>query len=119
MEIVCLNMYLHIILIGSVSPPWLPPRRHIEVQRIRGELLLLKNEPSTAQEYFLQALDWARRQDALSWELRAATSVARLWHRQHRTAQARMLLAPVYARFTQGFGTADLIAARSLLASLR
>jgi predicted ATPase len=90
-----------------------------ELLRIRGELLLLKNEPSTAQESFLQALDWARRQDALSWELRAATSVARLWHRQHRTAQARKLLAPVYARFTEGFGTADLIAARSLLASLR
>jgi len=90
-----------------------------ELLRIRGELLLLKNEPGTAQEYFLQALDCARRQDALAWELRAATSVARLWHRQHRTAQARKLLAPVYARFTEGFGTADLIAAKSLLASLR
>jgi predicted ATPase len=90
-----------------------------DLLRIRGELLLLNDEPKAAEEHFRQALDWARRQDALSWELRAATSLARLWHPQRRTSPARKLLAPVYARFTEGFRTANLIAAKSLLASLR
>ena len=90
-----------------------------ELLRIRGELPLLKHEPNTAQEHFLQALDWARRQDALSWELRAATSLARLWHRQRRTSHARMLLEPVYRRFNEGFNTADLITAKSLRGALR
>ena len=58
----------------------------------------------------------ARRQGALSWELRAATSLARLWRGQQRVDQARKLLAPVYRRFTEGFATADLIAAKALLA---
>jgi predicted ATPase/DNA-binding winged helix-turn-helix (wHTH) protein len=92
-----------------------------ELRRMRGELLLLRDSPSAAAEAegcFRQALDVARRQDALSWELRAATSLARLWHRQHRTSQARNLLAPVYRRFTEGFGTADLVAAKALLAAL-
>ena len=68
-----------------------------------------------AEEHFLQALDWAHRQGALSWELRAATSLARLRHQQDRTAEARRFLAPVYDRFTEGFGTADLKAAKALL----
>ena len=92
------------------------------ILRIKGELLLLQDEPKAAvaaEEHFLQALDWGRRQEALSWELRGAMSLARLWHRQHRTTQARKLLAAVYCRFTEGFGTADLIAAKALLASLR
>jgi predicted ATPase len=92
-----------------------------ELLRIKGELLLVRDELKAAvaaEEHFRHALDWARRQHALSWELRGATSLARLWHRQHRTSHARKLLAPVYARFTEGFGTADLIAAKTLLASL-
>ncbi len=93
-----------------------------ELLRKKGELLLLQNAPNAAEraeEHFLQALDWARRQEALSWELRGATSLARLWHRQDRTAQARELLAPVYGRFTEGFGTADLAAAKTLLDGLK
>jgi predicted ATPase len=90
-----------------------------ELLRIRGELLLLDDEPKAAEEHFRQALDWARRQDALSWELRAATSLARLSHRQRRTSHARMLLEPVYGRFTEGFNTADLITAKTLLGALR
>jgi predicted ATPase/DNA-binding winged helix-turn-helix (wHTH) protein len=93
-----------------------------ELQRIKGELLGLQNDPKAAvaaEEHFLQGLDWGRRQGALSWELRGATSLARLWHRQRRTSQARDLLAPVYRRFTEGFATADLVAAKALLASLR
>jgi predicted ATPase len=92
-----------------------------ELLRIKGELLLVQDELKAsvvAEEHFLQALDWARRQDALSWELRAATSVAQLWHRQGRTGPARELLAPIYRRFTEGFGTADLRAAKALLDTL-
>jgi len=90
-----------------------------ELLRTKGELLLLGREPTavaTAEQCFHQALDVARRQGALSWELRAATSLARLWRGQQRVDQARKLLAPVYRRFTEGFATADLIAAKALLA---
>ena len=92
-----------------------------EVLRVKGELVLLQGEPNAAaaaEEHFLQALDWARRQDLLSWELRGATSLARLFHQQGRTSQARKLLAPIYDRFTEGFGTADLIAAKAVLEAL-
>jgi len=75
--------------------------------------------PSSRRKCFRLALDVARRQGALSWELRAATSLAGLWHGQQRVSQARKLLAPVYRRFTEGFGSADLVAAKALLASIR
>jgi predicted ATPase/DNA-binding winged helix-turn-helix (wHTH) protein len=91
-----------------------------EMLRIKGELVLLEGGAKAAvaaAEHFRQALDWARRQGALSWELRAATSLARLRHQQARTAKAQRFLAPVYARFTEGFETADLKAARALLNS--
>jgi predicted ATPase len=71
-----------------------------------------------AEEHFLRTLDWARRQDALSWELRAATGLARLWKDQRQAAKARELLRSVYDRFTEGFATADLREARSLLEQL-
>ena len=93
-----------------------------ELLRIKGELLLLQGAPgaaATAEGHFRQALDWARRQGALSWELRAATSLARLWRDQGRTAEARELLQPVYDRFTEGFDTADLKAAKALIDDLR
>jgi predicted ATPase/DNA-binding winged helix-turn-helix (wHTH) protein len=89
-----------------------------EVLRIKGELVLLEGAAQAtvaAEDYFQQALDWAHRQGALSWELRAATSLARLRHQQHRTAEARRFLAPVYDRFAEGFETADLQAAKALL----
>ena len=60
----------------------------------------------------------ARRQEAKSWELRAATSLARLWQRQEKVLEARDLLAPVYAWFTEGFDTQDLRDARTLLDAL-
>ena len=93
-----------------------------ELLRTKGELLLLGGAPTavaTAEACFQQALDVARRQGALSWELRAAMSLARLWRGQQRMNQARKLLGPVYRRFTEGFDTADLVAARTLLASIR
>jgi len=74
---------------------------------------------AAAEACFQQALDVARRQGALSWELRAAMSLARFWRGQQRVNEARKLLAPVYRRFTEGFETADLVAAKALLASVR
>ena len=87
--------------------------------RIRGELLLLQGgtEAAAAEDHYHQALDWARRQGALSWELRAATSLARL--RDHdRSAEAIALLVPIYNRFSEGFETADLKAAKALIDGL-
>jgi predicted ATPase len=92
-----------------------------EMLRLKGKLLLLQNGLSvaeTADDLFRQALDGARRQGTLSWELRAATSHARLLTNQGRTADAIASLAPVYNRFTEGFGTADLIAAKQLMDEL-
>jgi predicted ATPase len=93
-----------------------------EFLRIKGELLLLQGAPgaaATAEDHFRQALDWGRRQGALSWELRAATSLARLQRDQGRSADAVALLQPIYDRFTEGFDTADLKAAKSLVDALR
>jgi predicted ATPase len=93
-----------------------------ELLRIKGELLLSEGGPDAAEaaeDYFGQALDWARRQGALSWELRSATSLARLWRDQNRTRAAREILAPVYDRFTEGFETADLRTAELVLDGLR
>ncbi len=89
-----------------------------EVLRVRGELLLSEDgpgSPAAAEACFLQALQVARAQGALSWELRAAMSLVRLRHGQGRTGQGPALLAPIYGRFTEGFGTADLRAAKSLI----
>jgi predicted ATPase len=92
-----------------------------ELLRIKGELLLSKGAPNAAaaaEDHFRRALDWARRQTALSWELRAATSLARLFREQGRSADATALLQPVYDRFTEGFDTADPKAAKALLDEL-
>jgi predicted ATPase len=93
-----------------------------ELLRLKGELVLLHDAPNAtavAEDYFRQSVEWARRQDALAWELRTGMSLARLRHRQRKTSQARTLLGGVYRRFTEGFGTTDLVAAKALLASLR
>ncbi len=92
-----------------------------ELLRIKGDILLKQAGPQAAasgEEYFRDALAWARRQNALSWELRVATSYARLWHEQGRSADARELLDTAYARFTEGFSTGDLRVARALLEEL-
>jgi predicted ATPase len=87
-----------------------------ELLRIKGDLLISSGGDTTAAEdCFMQSLDWARRQGALSWELRAATSLARLWRRQDRDLEGRTLLQGVYGRFTEGFATADRRAAKDLL----
>ncbi len=71
-----------------------------------------------AEASYNQAITVARRQQAKSLELRAATSLARLWHQQGKTGEARALLAPVYDWFTEGFDTADLKDAKALLDAL-
>jgi predicted ATPase len=91
-----------------------------EVNRVAGEISLRSPQPdqAKAEGYFERALTVARRQQARSWELRAATSMALLWRDQGKPQQARELLAPVYDRFTEGFGTLDLKEAKALLNSL-
>jgi predicted ATPase len=89
-----------------------------ELLRIRGELLLLQagsGAATAAEDHYQQALGWARRQGALSWELRCATSIARLLRDQNRSTEAIAVLAPIYNRFTEGFETADLKAAKALI----
>jgi predicted ATPase len=91
-----------------------------EVHRVAGEIALKSPEPDAAkaQAYFERALAVAREQQAKSWELRAATSMARLWRDQGKPRQARELLAPVYGCFTEGFDTRDLKEAKALLEEL-
>jgi predicted ATPase len=94
---------------------WMP-----EALRIKGEILTQSNptDLESIEDCFTRSLACARRQGALSWELRAATSQARLWKQRGRPADADALLRPIYARFTEGFGTADLRVARTLLDGL-
>ncbi len=102
---------------GQSEAGWIAP----ELLRLRGELLLSQGAPAaaeTAESLFRQALDEARQQEALSWELRTATSLARLLSNQGHPSDAIACLEPVYRRFTEGFGTADLIAAKQLLDGL-
>jgi adenylate cyclase len=91
-----------------------------EAYRLQGEFLLRQAIPDAAQAEacFQQALALARRQQAKSWELRAALSLARLWQRQGKRAEAYALLAPIYGWFTEGFDTADLQDAKAVLETL-
>jgi predicted ATPase len=90
-----------------------------ELLRLKGDLMLRKGSATAkAEDCFREAIDWARRQGALSWELRAATSLARLWGDQGRVRPAHELLAPVYGRFTEGFDTRDVKEAKALLTEL-
>jgi predicted ATPase len=91
-----------------------------EVYRIAGEIALTAPRPDAkkAETYFERALAVARKQQAKSWELRAAMSLARLWRDQGKRQQARELLAPVYGWFTEGFDTLDLKEAKALLDEL-
>ena len=93
---------------------------HADVHRIAGEIALMSPEPDVAkaQQYFERALAVARQQQAKSWELRAAMSMARLWRKQGKRQQARDLLAPVYGWFTEGLDTLDLKQARMVLDEL-
>ena len=102
---------------ASSEDRWQTP----ELLRLKGEIILGQSgvgERQTAQDFFRQALDLSGQQGALSWELRAASSLARLFQEQGLCADAAEALQPVYARFTEGFATLDLRAARVLLDTL-
>jgi predicted ATPase len=91
-----------------------------ELRRVSGEIALMGGNPEAemAEAYFQHAIAVARQQQARSWELRAAMSMARLWRDQGKRDQARELLAPVYGWFTEGFDTLDLKEAKALLDEL-
>jgi predicted ATPase len=89
-----------------------------EINRIAGEIALRKPNTAEAEAYFDRALIIARKQQAKSWELRAAMSMARLWRDQGKLQQAHELLAPVYGWFTAGFDTRDMQEAKTLLDEL-
>jgi tetratricopeptide (TPR) repeat protein len=89
-----------------------------EIYRMKGMLLLSLQEDAAAEDSYRRALAVARRQHAKSWELHAATSLARLWRGQGKLQQARELLAPVYGWFTEGFDARDLKEAKALLEEL-
>ena len=91
-----------------------------EVYRMAGEIALMSPERNAAkaESCFQRALELARAQQAKSWELHAATSLARLWRDQGKLTEARDLLAPIYGWFTEGFDTPDLKEAKALLGEL-
>ena len=91
-----------------------------ELHRLKGVLLLQQssNNAAEAETCFQQAMTIAQNQSAKSWELRAATSLAKLWQHQNKRKEAYELLAPVYGWFSEGFDTADLIDAKALLDEL-
>jgi len=102
---------------GADGHGWYAP----ELLRIKGEVLLqhaADQSTLAAEDCFNQAAQMAREQGALFWELRVALSIARLRVRQGRRHEARAALASVYDRFTEGFATTDLQAARTLLEGL-
>ncbi|WP_017905136.1 ATP-binding protein [Pseudomonas asplenii] len=89
-----------------------------EILRAQAEKLLAQRDPDAAQALLLKSIDVARAQGALTWELRSATSLARLWQQQGRYCPAHELLAPVHARFSEGCATPDLLGAAQLLDQL-
>lgn len=95
---------------------WLP-----EALRVKGEVLMAASPENSAQAegLFCHGLDLAQRDGALSWELRCAIGLARLWRDRGKPADALALLQPVYNRFVEGFGTSDLKSARVLLDDLQ
>jgi hypothetical protein len=116
-----LEVALHLIheQIAQIERPGWGERLHYaEILRLKGWMLSLKNDVEGAELNFRVSLDWARRQQAKSWELRTATNLARLWQSQGKRADAYELLAPIYGWFTEGFGSKDLQDAESLLAEL-
>src|SRR5262249_29371515 len=112
-----------LVLIGEViaqieRPGWEERYYYAEALRIKGWLLAGKGDLEAAERCYIASLDWARTQKAKSWELRTATSYARLMHDQGRVREAHEVLAPIYGWFTEGFATKDLKEAKALLDEL-
>ena len=103
-------------VVDKTGARWYAP----ELYRLKGELLLQQSpsNPTEAESCFHHALEIARTQQAKSFELRTATSLARLWQQQEKRQEAHDLLAPVYNWFIEGFDTADLKDAKALLDEL-
>src|SRR5262249_23996806 len=103
-------------LVDKTGECWYEP----ELYRLKGALLLQQNSDNQAdaESCFHHALDLARNQQAKSFELRTAISLARLWQQQGKRQETHDLLAPVYNSFTEGFETADLQDAKALLEAL-
>jgi len=103
-------------LTDTTGERWYEP----ELYRLKGVLLLQQNAASQAEAEtcFHQAITIAQNQQAKTWELRASTSLARLWQQQGKRQEAHDLLAPVYGWFTEGFDTADLQEAKAMLDAL-
>ena len=95
-------------------------KRTSEVNRLAGEIALLSAGPDVreAEAHFARSLAIAREQEAKSWELRAAISLARLWKDRGECNKARELLTPIYGWFTEGFLSRDLQQAKELLDEL-
>jgi len=89
-----------------------------ELYRLMGEMLIIGSDRNDAKRWLCRALETAHTQGAKRWEVRAATSMARLWRDQAKRTEARALLAPIYACFTEGFDTRDLKEVAALLAEL-
>ena len=105
--------------IGQVERPGWGERVHYaEILRLKGWMLSLKGDLEGAEQNYLASRDWARQQQAKSWELRTSTSLARLWQSQGKHKEALGLLKPVYDWFTEGFDTKDLKEAKALLEEL-
>ena len=107
------------IVVSQIARPrWEERSHYAEILRLKGWMLSLKDDLTGAEESYLASLDWARQQQAKSWELRTSISLARLWQGQGKRKQAHTLLAPIYDWFTEGFDTKDLKEAKALLEEL-
>jgi predicted ATPase len=103
-------------MIDQIERPGREERLHYaEILRTKGWILGLKGDAAGAEHFFLAAFEAARKQDAKSWELRAALDLARQWKEQGKRNEAYDLLSPIYDWFTEGFDTKDLKEAKALL----
>jgi predicted ATPase len=112
---------LHLLdeMIAQVERPgWEERYYYAEILRIKGGMLARKRDSEAAERCYIASLDWARQKQAKSWELRTATSYARLMRDHGRAREAHGVLAPVYGWFTEGFATKDLKDAKALLEEL-
>ena len=107
-----------VVVAQMTRPRWEERSHYAEILRLKGWMLSLKGDLPGAEQSYLASLDWARQQQAKSWELRTSTSLARLWQSQGKRKNAHELLAPVYDWFTEGFDTRDLQEAKALLDEL-
>ncbi|MFH0300025.1 hypothetical protein AAFX91_22895 [Bradyrhizobium sp. 31Argb] len=89
-----------------------------EMLRVKGHVLASSARPSEAETYLMQSLKLSHEQGALGWELRAAATLGRLWHEQGDAAKAHALIAPLYARYSEGLDSADLRSVKLLLDEL-